>query len=134
MARHRRHVTVGAPPTAPDGGADDNVVMTDLDPASVIEAVAGEQRLRVFLGNGVIPVMPARQSRRRLLLDMIAQAFEPGVRYAERDVNVFLGAIHPDHAALRRYLVDEGFLSRAGGQYWRSGGTVPLSAVQEPEL
>jgi len=34
--------------------------------------------------------------------------------------------LHPDHAALRRYLVDEGFLERAGGIYWRTGGTVEL--------
>jgi hypothetical protein len=26
-------------------------------------------------------------------------------------------------ASLRRYLVDEGFLERAKGEYWRSGGT-----------
>jgi hypothetical protein len=104
----------------------DNVVMPDLDPASVIEAVARDQQLRAFIGNGRIETMPARQSRRRLLLDKIAQAFEPGVRYPERDVSQFLGAIYADYAALRRYLVDEQFLSRADGQYWRSGGTRPL--------
>ena len=106
--------------------------MADLDPVPVLEAVAGDQRLRVFLGGDAIAVMPARQSRRRMLLDVIAQAFEPGVHYQERQVNMFLRAIHPDHAALRRYLVDDGFLSRAGGQYWRSGGTVPSSAPTEP--
>ncbi|MDQ3951738.1 MAG: DUF2087 domain-containing protein [Actinomycetota bacterium] len=26
-------------------------------------------------------------------------------------------------AALRRYLVDEGFMAREGGEYWRTGGT-----------
>lgn len=107
--------------------------MASLDPEPVIEAVADDQRLRVFLGNGKVVVMPAKQSRRRLLLDTIAQAFELGVRYPEREVNAFLGAIHPDYAALRRYLVDDGFLSRADGQYWRSGGTVPFVATQEPQ-
>jgi hypothetical protein len=76
--------------------------------------------------------MPARQSRRRLLLDVIAQAFEPGVRYPEHRVSQFLGEIHGDHAALRRYLVDEQFLSRADGEYWRSGGTVLPASAQEP--
>ncbi len=98
--------------------------MPDLDPAAVIEAVAADQRLRAFIGNGRIETMPARQARRRLLLDTVAQAFEPGVRYPERMVNSFLGAIYADFAALRRYLVDEEFLSRAAGEYWRSGGTV----------
>lgn len=104
--------------------------MLELDPASVIEAIADDRRLRAFVGNGSIEIMPARQSRRRLILDKIAQAFQPGVRYPEHRVSLFLGAIHPDHAALRRYLVDEGFLSRADGEYWRSGGTVPLDAEE----
>jgi hypothetical protein len=105
--------------------------MSDLDPASVIEAVARDPRLRVFIGDGRIMTMPARQSRRRLLLNVIAQAFEPGVRYSERRVSLFLGAIHADYAALRRHLVDEDFLSRSGGEYWRSGGTVPPSPAHE---
>lgn len=110
----------------------DNVVMADLDPAPVLEAVARDPRLRGFIGHGRIETLPARQSRRLLLLDAIAQAFEPGVRYSERRVSLFLRGIHPDFAALRRYLVDEEFLSRAGGEYWRSGGTVaPSPELQE---
>jgi hypothetical protein len=109
----------------------DNVLMHDLDPASVIEAVTGDQRLRPFTGSGMIETMPARRSRRRLLLDQIARAFEPGARYPERRVSLFLRAIYPDYAALRRYLVDEGFLSRADGEYWRSGGTVLSSPGHE---
>jgi len=106
--------------------------MPDLDPASVIEAIAADQRLRVFLRGGRIETMPAKQTRRRLLLDQIAQGFEPGVRYPEDRVSRFLAAIYADFAALRRYLVDEELLSRAGGEYWRSGGTVPPSAAGEP--
>ena len=103
--------------------------MADLDPASVIGAIAADQQLRVFIRNGMIETMPAKRSRRRLLLDKIAQGFEPGVRYPEHQVSQFLGAIYADYAALRRYLVDEELLSRTGGEYWRSGGTVPSSAA-----
>ena len=76
--------------------------------------------------------MPAKRSRRLLLLDQIAQAFEPGVRYPEQRVSRFLGTLHPDYAALRRYLVDEEFLSRSHGEYWRTGGTVPPSRPDSP--
>jgi hypothetical protein len=38
-------------------------------------------------------------------------------------VNLMLGQVHADTAALRRYLVDEGLLSRANGEYWRTGGS-----------
>jgi hypothetical protein len=65
--------------------------------------------------DGRITVLPARRTRRRLLLEQIAQAFEPGVRYPEQQVNAALRALFDDHAALRRYLVDEGYLSRQSG-------------------
>ena len=98
--------------------------MPDLDAAPVIAALTSDPSLRVFMQDGQIATMPARMSRRRMLLDVIAQAFEPGVRYPERVVDQFLKRLHSDHAALRRYLVDEDFLDRAGGEYWRVGGTV----------
>jgi hypothetical protein len=97
--------------------------MTELDPATVIEALARDMRLRAFVRDGEIAVMPSRQSKRRLLLNEVARAFEPGVRYPERTVSLFLASVYADYAALRRYLVDEGFLSRADGEYWRSGGS-----------
>ena len=106
--------------------------MPDLDPAAVLEALAGDPQLRMFLSNGRIETMPAKRSRRRLLLDQVAQAFEPGKRYSEQQVSAFLAELHPDYAALRRYLVDEQFLSRAHGQYWRSGGTTSPSPGPVP--
>ena len=82
--------------------------------------------LRAFLPRGRLEQMPAARTKRLVVLDHIARAFEPGVHYVEKDVNGMLEAFHPDYAALRRYLVDEGFLARDAGTYWRSGGTVDL--------
>jgi hypothetical protein len=98
--------------------------MAEANPADVLDALARDVRLRVFLRDGRIGAMPAKHSRRRQLLAEVAQAFEPGVRYPERQVNDVLSALYPDYAALRRYLVDEEFLDRAGGEYWRVGGPV----------
>nr|WP_272955439.1 DUF2087 domain-containing protein [Pedococcus badiiscoriae] len=44
--------------------------------------------------------------------------------YDETEVNNTLRAWHDDVAALRRYLVEEGFVERRDGRYWRAGGTV----------
>jgi hypothetical protein len=82
--------------------------------------------LRAFVRHGHLLSIPAARSKRRVLLDRLAQDFEPGVRYPEAEVNATLGRWHSDTAALRRHLVDEGFLDRAGGQYWRTGGTVEV--------
>ena len=81
--------------------------------------------LRSFLApDGTLTSIPTRIRKRLVVLDLLAQEFEPGVKYDESQVNNRLRAFHPDVAALRRYLVEEGFLERADGSYWRSGGTV----------
>lgn len=81
--------------------------------------------LRSFLApDGSLTAIPTKIRKRLVVLDLLAQHFEPGRRYEETEVNNTLRAYHPDVAALRRYLVEEGFLDRADGRYWRSGGTV----------
>ncbi|MCP4223423.1 MAG: DUF2087 domain-containing protein [Actinomycetia bacterium] len=74
--------------------------------------------------DGRLVKLPTKRSKRLVVLDRLAQEFEPGRHYSERQVNAILVAFDPDVAALRRYLVDERFLDRADGVYWRSGGTV----------
>ena len=82
-------------------------------------------QLRAFIRDGRIIVVPARRARRRMLLDHVAQAFEPGRKYPEAVVDQILKTIFDDHCTLRRYLVDEEFMSRdTAGLYWRAGGTV----------
>jgi hypothetical protein len=90
------------------------------------DAEPAERRkvLASFVRDGRITSVPAARGKRLVVLDWLAQAFEPGVRYTEREVNDILAVRHPDTAAWRRHLVDEGLLDRAGGEYWRSGGTV----------
>jgi len=90
-------------------------------------ALSEDAVLRTFMPNGRITTLPAKRSRRLVLLDHIAQLFDVGVRYRETEVNRILLGLHEDYAALRRYLVDEGFLSRDHGEYWRTGGSVDLS-------
>ena len=81
--------------------------------------------LRAFLdADGRITAMPAKHSKRLVLLDHVARAFTPGEKYPERDVDVVLRAFFDDYVTLRRYLVDAGFLDRDHGVYWRTGGTV----------
>lgn len=81
--------------------------------------------LRAFVKDGRITAIPSKHGKRQLLLDWLAQDFEPGRRYSESMVNLIIGRRHPDTAALRRYLVDDGFMDRANGEYWRAGGSTP---------
>ena len=79
-----------------------------------------------FIKDGRLVIMPSKRSKLLPVLDHIAQEFEPGRTYPEKQVNEVLETYHSDYAALRRYLVDEGFMTRDGGVYWRSGGTVQV--------
>ena len=79
--------------------------------------------LRNFVADGRLRQIPASHGKRLVVLDWLATRFEPGKTYPERDVNLLLGMAHADVAALRRYLVDDGFLERRDGFYWRAGGT-----------
>jgi hypothetical protein len=78
--------------------------------------------LRRFFDGTRLTQIPAQHAKRLIILERLAQEFEPGLRYSERDVNFALQLWFPDYATLRRYLVDEGFLTRADGVYWRTGG------------
>lgn len=92
-----------------------------LDPDPARDAV-----LRTFIRDGRLVQLPAARGKRRVVLEHIVASFEPGVRYAERSVDAVLRAWHPDHASLRRYLVDEELLAREHGVYWRIGGPVAV--------
>lgn len=72
---------------------------------------------------GRITAIPSKHAKRLEFLDWLAEDFEPGERYPEAQVNLILGRRHDDHAALRRYLVEMGFLEREDNVYWRCGGT-----------
>lgn len=82
--------------------------------------------LKSFFKGGQLTSIPANYSKRLVILDVLAQTFEPGHRYNEKQVNKELAKFHDDVASLRRHLVDEGFLTRADGMYWRTGGTYPI--------
>ncbi|MGR7023630.1 DUF2087 domain-containing protein [Geodermatophilus sp. URMC 62] len=95
-------------------------------PEPLSEDPAESGVLAAFVRDGRLVSIPAQQSKRRVVLEHLVRVFDVGVRYPEREVNALLAVWHPDTAALRRYLVDEGLLSRAAGLYWRSGGWVDV--------
>jgi hypothetical protein len=82
--------------------------------------------LNRFIRGGRLVSIPAARSKRLVVLNHLAQEFEPGRRYSESMVNLILGRWHADTAALRRYLVDDGLLDREAGEFWRYGGTVTV--------
>ena len=88
--------------------------------------------LRAFVRDGRLVSIPTVHSKRLVVLDWLSQRFEPGRRYSEQMVNLILGQVHADTAALRRYLVDDEYLARADGIYWRTGGSYAPELDDDP--
>src|SRR5512138_2991985 len=71
--------------------------------------------------DGSLKTIPAQRKKLEAVLRYVVQAFQPGKRYSEKQVNVILGRYHEDTATLRRELVGNGLMKRegGGGDYWR---------------
>jgi hypothetical protein len=73
-----------------------------------------------FFRDGRLTALPARHRMRQAALELLAERFAEGRSYAEAEVNEVLAGDAPDHATLRRLLVDHGLLVRSAGIYRRA--------------
>ena len=94
----------------------------DSRPPSVAPRLTVEEKVvRAFIRNDRLVSIPAKPSKRQLLLPVILDlCFPEDQPYDEDEVNSRLSRLHPDVAALRRYLVDGGWMTRDGGVYRRT--------------
>jgi hypothetical protein len=81
------------------------------------------RELRPFMDErGRLKQWPARQKAQRMAVALLAERFEPGRVYDERQVNELLLEWHTfgDWALLRRLLFDWGYVDRErdGSRYW----------------
>jgi biotin operon repressor len=78
--------------------------------------------LKTYLNSeGKLVDFPTQHKKEMVILRYVVQAFEPGVRYTEKQVNQILARYHDDTARLRRYLIDAKLMAREDGgrAYWR---------------
>jgi hypothetical protein len=98
-----------------------------IDPELTAQGWSEEEArtLSKFFSGSRLKQIPTQRAKRLVVLERLAQEFEPGRRYQEKEVNFTLQLFFADYATLRRYLIDEEFMTRADGVYWRSGGRFP---------
>jgi hypothetical protein len=76
--------------------------------------------LRAFIVDGRLVSIPAQEKKRLVVLAYLRdRCFTEDRSYPEKEVNQRLALFHPDVAALRRYMVDAGLMTREAGQYRR---------------
>jgi hypothetical protein len=62
--------------------------------------------------DGTLSRIPPKEKQKLVILRRLAELFERGREYSDAEVRSLLGAVHEDHALLRRYLVDYCFIER----------------------
>jgi hypothetical protein len=82
-----------------------------------------EQILAAYLDGEHLKVIPAKRSKKIIVLRWLVERFEPGVDYPESEVNAMIKTAHEDFATLRRELYDNYLLDRADGIYRRTVST-----------
>ncbi|MBQ6650401.1 MAG: DUF2087 domain-containing protein, partial [Atopobiaceae bacterium] len=63
--------------------------------------------------------IPAQRKKRIIVLERIAELFEFGRTYEERELSEAIASVHEDYCTIRRDMVDEGILRRDGSRYVR---------------
>jgi len=102
-------------------------LFTPTQVASIADTVEGEswerKVLRTYFDGDTLTRIPATRKKRDVILKWLVNRFEPGVRYAEAEVNEILKRHHPDSATLRREFIMTGMMERTKGVYWRTEET-----------
>jgi hypothetical protein len=91
--------------------------------AEVEEDAYRKKVLETFLRRGRLTQIPAQLKKQAIILERLAQEFEPDRAYTEREVNQVLVEFHDDVAALRRGLVGHRLMERTKGVYRRVART-----------
>ena len=77
--------------------------------------------IRAFFREGRLVSIPARDRKKIVVLRHLRDLCFPEDRvYPEKEVNQRIALLHPDVAALRRYLVDFRLMTREAGEYRRA--------------
>lgn len=84
------------------------------------EAAYRQKVIDSFYVYGKLKTIPAQRKKRQIILETIADRFEMGKQYPEREVNLIISEVHDDFCTLRRELIVEGLMERDHGLYWRT--------------
>lgn len=93
---------------------DDRYVITEEEKQHILQtAFSSLEPLR-------LKALSPKEKKKVVILSKIAEQFEDGKQYSEKEVNQVLSGIHEDYVTLRRYLIEYGFLGRLkdGSKYW----------------
>ena len=99
-----------------------DLILERSDEAEAQDQRDAEYRQKVidsFLEYGKLKSIPVQRKKKRVILELIAEKFEFGRIYTEREVNLIIADLHDDFCTLRRDMISEKLLDRNRDGYWR---------------
>ncbi|GJM42153.1 MAG: hypothetical protein DHS20C20_24350 [Ardenticatenaceae bacterium] len=73
--------------------------------------------LRHYTDGPYLKLLPENEAELIEVVGWLAELFDTETNYPEKEVNERIHQAHPDHAQMRRLLVDYGFMTRSRGIY-----------------
>jgi len=83
------------------------------------EAEYRRKIIETFFEYGRLKTIPASRKKERVCLEKIAESFEVGKAYDEREVNEIILTFNEDYCTIRRDMIGEGIMERTGTVYVR---------------
>ncbi|MEG1789330.1 MAG: DUF2087 domain-containing protein [Oscillospiraceae bacterium] len=107
---------IDSPENAWQPDEDTELEVTDEEREKILTAVlVSREPLR-------LKIYPAKLKKKLVVLRLLSDSFECGRTYTQKEVNEILTDVWQDPVALRRDLIDMGWLSRTqdGAVYWKN--------------
>ena len=99
-----------------------DMILEKSDDAEIQDQRDSAYRQKVidsFMEYGKLKSIPVQRKKKRVILELIADKFEYGRIYTEREVNIIIADFHDDFCTLRRDMISEKLLDRNRDGYWK---------------
>ena len=90
-----------------------------IDEQQKREEAYRQKVIKAFFEYGRLRSIPVQRKKKLIRYELIAEHFEPGKVYEEKEVNAIISPICEDYCTIRRDMISEGIFKRDGTRYVR---------------
>ncbi len=90
-----------------------------IDEQQQREEAYRQKVIKAFFEYGKLRAIPVQRKKKLICYELIAERFEPGRVYEEKEVNAIITPIYEDYCTIRRDMIGEGIFRRDGTRYVR---------------
>lgn len=91
----------------------------EIDEQQKREEQYRQKVIKAFFDYDKLRSIPVQRKKKLICYERIAEQFEIGKVYEEKEVNEIISPIHEDYCTIRRDMISEGIFKRENGRYVR---------------